>query len=98
MVVGIQGLLLLEWDRGTVLLRRDSVTALTLATKSNFRSERVVNVSTVYTAQCAIGKVRVVQTQTSTSEEIWRTDKLSRAGAGESWEGLGQGWLREMKA
>ena len=64
------------------------MTTLTLATKSNFRSERVINVSTVYTAQCAIGKVRVVQTQTSTSEEIWRTDKLSRAGAGESWEGV----------
>jgi hypothetical protein len=71
-------------------LRGDSKTALAWAIKGNFRSDYALNAATVYTMQGAVFGTMVADSEFLTSEQNWRTDRLSRRVAGDTWYSMTQ--------
>ena len=85
---GVIGAIMMGLDVSSVLLKGDSVTALSWAEGGRFKSDNVMNAATVFTMVCVIHGVHVVGTELVTSEENWMCDGLSRREPGESWVAL----------
>ena len=83
--VGVIGAIILGFDVSSVLLKGDSVTALTWAEDGRFKSDNVTNAATVFTMVCATKGFHVVGTELVTSADNWMCDGLSRREPSEPW-------------
>ena len=76
------------WDTSAILLRGDSVTALSWAEEGRFRSDNVINAATVFVMLGANYDIHIVGTEAISSEQNWKCDLLSRRGKEDTWGDL----------
>ena len=80
-LLGARGLEMMEIPEALVLLRGDSVSALTWAAKGSTRSTRAMPAAVLWAQYVITNRVEVVGTQHLSHDENSRTDILSRGGS-----------------